>query len=58
MKKEELYREAIAGERKNNKKSYCEFRNYTTRPSLNGTTRNRTKPPDVGRNRLDYKGNV
>lgn len=56
MKK--LYREAIPGERKNTKKSYCEFRNYTTRPSLNGTTRNRTKPPDVGRNRLNYKGNV
>lgn len=56
MKK--LYREAIPGERKNTKKSYCEFRYYTTRPTLNGTTRNRTKPPDVGRNRLNYKGNV
>ena len=56
MKK--LYTEAIPGERKNTKKSYCEFRYYTTRPTLNGTTRNRTKPPDVGRNRLNYKGNV
>lgn len=58
MKKEELYREAMAGEIKNTKKSCCEFRYYTTRPTLNGTTRNRTKPPDVGRNRLNYKGNV
>lgn len=36
MKKEELYREVIVGERKNIKKLYCEFRNYIICLLLNG----------------------